>query len=48
MENGNPLTLNIDTDRFGPFTFQVGVDMASLQTLLLRVEDAHQRLYLPR
>ncbi len=33
----------VETDRFGPFTFQVGVDTLSLESLLLRVDDAHQR-----
>lgn len=35
--------LRVDTDRFVPFTFQVGVDLAAVETLLLRIEDAHQR-----
>ena len=38
---GNPL--RVDTARFGPFTFQVGVDAKAVQTLLLRVGDAHIR-----
>jgi len=36
--------LRVDTDRFGPFTFQVGVDMAAVESLLLRINDAYQRL----
>jgi len=35
--------MKVETDRFGPFTFQVGVDMAVLESLLLRVDDAHKR-----
>lgn len=38
---GTPL--RVDTARFGPFTFQVGVDTQVVQTLLLRVGDAHAR-----
>lgn len=37
------LTLRVDTARSGPFTFQVGVDAAAVETLLLRISDAHQR-----
>ncbi|OIO56125.1 MAG: Fic family protein [Alphaproteobacteria bacterium CG_4_10_14_0_2_um_filter_63_37] len=33
----------VDTQRFGPFDLQLGVDAAALETLLLRVEDAHAR-----
>lgn len=39
---GNPQ--KVDTARFGPFTFQVAVDAKVVQTLLLRVGDAHARL----
>jgi len=35
--------LRVETSRFGPFTFLVGVDERSIQTLLLRVGDAHAR-----
>jgi Fic family protein len=35
--------LRVDTARFGPFSFQVGVDAGVIQTLLLRVGDAHAR-----
>jgi Fic family protein len=38
-------TLGVETARFGPFTFQVGVDPARVETLLLRVDDAHQRFH---
>lgn len=37
------LNLRVDTARNGPFTFQVGVDGVALETLLLRINDAHQR-----
>ena len=37
------LNLRVDTARNGPFTFQVGVDGMALETLLLRINDAHQR-----
>ncbi|MCF6323110.1 MAG: hypothetical protein L3J89_02100 [Gammaproteobacteria bacterium] len=35
--------MRVETDRSGPFTFQVGVNMSSLNGLLLRVDDAHKR-----
>lgn len=35
--------LRVETSRFGPFMFSVGVDEQSIQTLLLRVGDAHAR-----
>lgn len=35
--------LRIDTDRFGPFTLQIGCELPALETLLLRVNDAQQR-----
>ena len=34
--------LRVETDRFGPFTFQVGVDLEDLVVPLQRVEDAHE------
>lgn len=37
------LLLRIETDRFGPFRFQLGVDEAALLLPLQRVEDAHAR-----
>ena len=39
--------LTVETSRFGPFTFQVGVDAASVETPFLRVSDAHQRFQGP-
>jgi Fic family protein len=36
-------TRRVETDRFGPFTFQVGVDPAAMETPLLRAEDAWRR-----
>ncbi|MBI4755993.1 MAG: Fic family protein [Betaproteobacteria bacterium] len=33
----------VDTDRFGPFVFQVGIDAGTLQVPLQRIEDAHER-----
>jgi Fic family protein len=35
--------LRIETQRFGPFTFQVGVNPGEVETALLRVIDAHER-----
>lgn len=37
------MTLRMETDRFGPFTFQLGIDPHALQMPLQRVEDAHAR-----
>lgn len=37
--------LRVETARFGPFTFQVGVDPGRIEALLLRVGDAQQRLH---
>lgn len=34
--------LRVETDRFGPFTFQVGVDWEGLSVPIQRVEDAHE------
>lgn len=34
--------LRIESDRFGPFTFQVGVDWEGLAVPIQRVEDAHE------
>lgn len=36
-------SLRIETARSGPFTLQLGVDMHELETLLIRVGDAHHR-----
>lgn len=35
--------LRIEADRFGPFTFQVGADLAALEAPLVRAEDAWRR-----
>ncbi|MGJ0431129.1 Fic family protein [Methylobacter sp.] len=35
--------VRIETDRFGPFDLQIGCDMQTVETLLLRVNDAQQR-----
>ena len=43
MTEDNSPQMRVETDRFGPFTFQIGVDMATLESLLLRVDDAHKR-----
>lgn len=37
------ISLRVDTDRFGPFLFQVGVDAQGLLLPMQRVEDAHVR-----
>ncbi|MCZ7655321.1 MAG: hypothetical protein M5R42_15175 [Rhodocyclaceae bacterium] len=34
--------LRVETDRFGPFTFQVGVDLEDLAVPLQRWRDAHE------
>jgi len=34
--------LRVDTDRFGPFTYQVGLDWEGLAVPIQRVEDAHE------
>lgn len=34
--------LRVETDRFGPFTFQLGVDWEGLVVAIQRVEDAHE------
>jgi Fic family protein len=36
-------TLKVETDRFGPFLFQIGCEPNQIETLLLRVNDAQQR-----
>lgn len=35
--------MRVETRRFGPFTFRMGVEGAALATLYLRVLDAHER-----
>lgn len=37
------IRLRVDTDRFGPFVFQVGLDPARLLLPMQRLEDAHER-----
>ena len=37
------ITHRVETDRFGPFTFQVGFNASSLELSWVRVEDAHKR-----
>ena len=36
-------TLVVQTDRHGPFRFLVGVDPAAIETVWLRIDDAHRR-----
>lgn len=36
-------SLRVETDRFGPFVFQIGCESSQLETLFLRVNDAQQR-----
>jgi Fic family protein len=33
--------LRVETDRFGPFTFQLGIDLTKVEPMLTRVQDAH-------
>jgi len=33
----------VETARFGPFKFQIGIDQANIDSLYLRVNDAHRR-----
>lgn len=35
--------IRIETQRFGPFTFQIGCQSSELETLFIRVNDAYQR-----
>lgn len=37
------ISLRIETDRFGPFVFQLGLEAAQVGLALQRVEDAHDR-----
>ena len=37
------ICLRVDTDRYGPFLFQVGVDAQERLLPMQRVEDAHVR-----
>ncbi|MBN8440023.1 MAG: Fic family protein [Candidatus Accumulibacter sp.] len=43
LKDCSDLTRRIDTDRFGPFVFQPGFAVASVELALHRVEDAHAR-----
>lgn len=36
-------SLRVETSRFGPFTFQLGLDIALVEREIQRVEDAHER-----
>ncbi|UJP05436.1 MAG: Fic family protein [Nitrosomonas sp.] len=37
------LSHRVDTDRFGPFVFEIGIEAAQAGLTLQRVEDAHER-----
>lgn len=37
------IRLRVDTDRFGPVLFEIGVDPDQLRLTMQRVEDAHAR-----
>lgn len=37
------ITRRVETERFGPFLFQMGIVTAEVESALLRVEDAHAR-----
>ena len=37
------IRLRVDTDRFGPVLFEIGVDPEQLRLTTQRVEDAHAR-----
>jgi Fic family protein len=37
-------TKRIETDRFGPFVFQIGLAASEIDTAMIRVNDAHERL----
>lgn len=41
-QNLEQLTLRVETDRFGPFSFEVGVEPARIELALLRAEDAYE------
>jgi len=43
IQGQNLLARRIETARFGPFTFQLGLALPEFETLLLRVGDAHDR-----
>lgn len=37
------LSLRVETDRFGPFVLQAGIEPRQIALLIQRVEDAHER-----
>ena len=43
IQDQKTLAQRVDTDRFGPFTFQVGLDLQALELPLVRVQDAQRR-----
>lgn len=43
IQNLKKLAPRVQTDRFGPFTFQVGLDPQALELPLMCVHDAHRR-----
>jgi Fic family protein len=43
LSNPDALNRRVETDRFGPFVFRLGVEPAQIESLRLRVEDAHAR-----
>ena len=43
IQNPEHLTRRIDTDRFGPFVFEIGIEIAQAGLALQWVEDAHER-----
>lgn len=43
LANLGDFTRRVETDRFGPFVFQAGIEPAEIESSLLRVEDAHER-----
>jgi Fic family protein len=43
IQDQKTLAQRVDTDRFGPFTFQVGLDLQALELPLVRIQDAHRR-----
>ncbi len=43
IQDPQKLALRVETDRFGPFTFQVGLNLQALELPLVRIKDAHRR-----
>jgi Fic family protein len=39
----NEIIHHVETDRFGPFQFQIGLDAGSIELDFVRVDDAHRR-----